>query len=150
MRYFLLLGLTALLFSVAPDRAALAQDGLSRLRIEWEVKNRFRLFRSEADFQRHVAAQRNDGVLGAEERLARESDGRGWARDTVERLCVDRAGKLLESCDRDGVRESYLAPRDHRVGAVLAGGAGEPDLRLELRRRAKASRGNSPSPATKR
>ncbi|MES1154935.1 MAG: hypothetical protein ABUL48_00750, partial [Pseudorhodoplanes sp.] len=28
----------------------------SDLRIEWEVKNRFRLFRSEQDFQRHVAA----------------------------------------------------------------------------------------------
>ena len=53
--------------------------------------------------------------------LARETDGRGWARDTVERLCVDRAGKLLEFCDRDGEREVYLSPRDHRVGVVLAG-----------------------------
>ena len=35
-------------------------------KIEWEVKNRFRLFRSEADFQRHAAAFRSDGVLGAE------------------------------------------------------------------------------------
>ena len=90
-------------------------------RIEWEVKNRFRLFRSEADFQRHVAATRNDSVLAAEQRLARETDGRGWARDMVERLCVDRAGKLLEVCDRDGAREVYLSPRDHRVGVVLAG-----------------------------
>ncbi|MEA2939187.1 MAG: hypothetical protein QOC56_2691, partial [Alphaproteobacteria bacterium] len=76
---------------------------------------------SEADFQRHVAAQRSDGLIGAEDRLARASDGRGWARDTVERLCVDRAGKLLETCDRDGVREPYLTPRDHSIGAVLAG-----------------------------
>src|SRR5262245_20042767 len=52
--------------------------------IEWEVKNRFRLFRNETDFQRHVAATRNDGVLGAERRLAIASDGRGWARDIVE------------------------------------------------------------------
>src|SRR5262249_6494 len=89
--------------------------------IEWEVKNRFRLFRNEADFQRHVAAAHGDGVLAAERRLASESDGRGWARDLVERLCVDRAGRLLESCDRDGERESYLAPRDHRVGITLAG-----------------------------
>lgn len=89
-------------------------------RIEWEVKSRFRLFRSEADFQRHVAA-RGDSVLASEQRLARESDGRGWARDIVERLCVDRAGKLLETCDRDGERENYLSPRDHRVGVALAG-----------------------------
>ena len=89
--------------------------------IEWEVKSRFRLFRDEADFQRHVAALRSGGVLAAEQRLASESDGRGWAREMVERLCVDRAGRLLEFCDRDGERESYLAPRDHRVGVTLAG-----------------------------
>jgi hypothetical protein len=89
--------------------------------IEWEVKHRFRLFRSEADFQRHVAAARNDGVLGAERRLALESDGRGWAGDVVERLCVDRAGHLLDTCDRDGTRENYLAPSDHPIGAVVAG-----------------------------
>ena len=60
-------------------------------------------------------------MLEAERHLARESDGRGWARDTVERLCVDRAGRLLESCERDGERENYLNPRDHRVGVTLAG-----------------------------
>lgn len=118
---FLIL-LTALTLSAWSDRAA-AQAALGPgLHIEWEVKNRFRLFRNESDFQRHVAAYRDDGVLGAEDRLERESDGRGWARDTVERLCVDRAGKLMEFCDRDGARENYLAPRDHRVGVVLAGG----------------------------
>jgi hypothetical protein len=89
--------------------------------IEWEVKGRFRLFRSEADFQRHVDAMRGDGVLAAERRLAKDSDGRGWARDIVERLCVDRAGRLLESCERDGEREIYVAPRDHRVGVTLGG-----------------------------
>jgi hypothetical protein len=123
MRRIVLLILCVMVLSAPPQRAALAQDGAARLRIDWEVKNRFRLFRSEADFQRHVAAQRDDGILGAEERLARESDGRGWARDTVERLCADRAGRLLQTCDRDGVRESYLAPRDHRIGAVVAGSA---------------------------
>src|SRR6266571_6907810 len=89
--------------------------------IEWEVKNRFRLFRNESDFQRHVAAARHGSVVAAEQSLARQSDGRGWARDTVERLCVDRAGRLMEFCDRDGERETYLAPRDHRVGVMLAG-----------------------------
>jgi hypothetical protein len=104
-----------------------ASSSASGLRIDWEVKNRFRLFRSERDFQRHVAAYRDDGVLAAEDRLELESDGRGWARDTVERLCVDRAGTLIDVCDRDGVRENYLSPQDHRVGAVLAGRV-PPDL----------------------
>jgi hypothetical protein len=122
MRKFLLLSLTALLLGMWTAPAALAQPrNAGGPRIEWEVKNRFRLFRSEADFQRHVAADRGDGLLAAEDRLARESDGRGWARDTVERLCVDRAGKLLETCDRDGTQEDYLVPRDHRIGVALAG-----------------------------
>src|SRR5215475_4708525 len=90
-------------------------------RIEWEVKNRFRLFRSEADFERHVDATRHGGVLAAERLLAKDSDGRGWARDIVDRLCVDRTGRLLESCERDGEREIYVAPRDHRVGVTLGG-----------------------------
>ena len=106
MRLLLSLMLTALTAALGFAAPARAQDDAPlRAGIEWEVKNRFRLFRSDADFQRHVAARRDDGVLAAEDRLARESDGRGWARDTVERLCVDRSGKLLESCDRDGVRE---------------------------------------------
>ena len=114
------LGLAALL--TWPGSAARAEPRSGgMLRIEWEVKNRFRLFRDEADFQRHVAATRGESVLAAERRLSRETDGRGWARDVVERLCVDRSGNLLETCDRDGERENYLAPRDHRVGVALAG-----------------------------
>ena len=119
MRHFRILGLITLLLSTWCGAAAHAELGGGVLRIEWEVKNRFRLFRNEADFQRHVAAAQGDGVLAAERRLARESDGRGWARDTVERLCVDRAGKLLEFCERDGEREAYLSPRDHRIGVAL-------------------------------
>src|SRR5262252_3113461 len=119
MRQFCLLGLIALLLSTWGGASAHAQaSGGAAPRIEWEVKHRFRLFRSEADFQRHVAAFRSDGVLGAERRLAISSDGRGWARDTVERLCVDRSGRLMDTCDRDGVRENYLAPRDHPVSAI--------------------------------
>src|SRR6266540_2636834 len=122
MHYAATIGLIALLFSTWGAGAAHAELGYtSGPRIQWEVKNRFRLFRNEADFQRHVAAHRGEGVLAAERRLARDSDGRGWARDTVERLCVDRAGKLVEFCDRDGERETYLAPRDHRIGVTLAG-----------------------------
>jgi hypothetical protein len=114
--------LIVLVLSAWCDRVVAQESSRPNLHIEWEVKNRFRLFRSENDFRRHVAAYRNDGVLGAEDRLELESDGRGWARDTVERLCVDRAGTLMDICDRDGVRETYLSPRDHRVGVVLAGG----------------------------
>src|SRR5436190_20189976 len=117
MRHICVFGLAALLLSAWFGTSTQAQ-GAGGLRIEWEVKHRFRLFRSEADFQRHVAAFRSDGVLGAERRLAISSDGRGWARDTVERLCIDRAGRLMETCDRDGVRENYLAPRDHPVSAI--------------------------------
>src|ERR1700732_5523889 len=100
-----------------PARAETRAGGT--LRIEWEVKNRFRLFRNEADFQRHVASTHGDGVLAAERRLARATDGRGWGRDVLDRLCVDRAGNLLETCERDGERELYLSPRDHRIGVAL-------------------------------
>ena len=117
-----LIGTATLLLSAwcADDARAELRTG-GTLRIEWEVKNRFRLFRNEADFQRQVAAMHGDGVLAAERRLARETDGRGWARDVVDRLCVDYAGNLLETCERDGERELYLSPRDHRIGVALAG-----------------------------
>src|SRR5262245_25311685 len=91
------------------------------LRIAWEVKNRFRLFRDEKDFQRHVAALQGGSVLQAEQTLANATDGRGWARDTVVRLCVDLAGSIQDACLRDGVRENYLTPADHRVGVRLTG-----------------------------
>jgi hypothetical protein len=119
MRLITLL-LTAFLLPSAVISPAHAQSPAAKPQIEWEVKNRFRLFRSEADFQRHVASWRNDGVLGSEQRLAIASDGLGWARDTVERLCVNRAGSLTEYCERDGTREIYLSPGDHRIGVVLA------------------------------
>ena len=56
MKNFLVLGLTALLLAPWSAPAAFAQSRNGGPRIEWEVKNRFRLFRSEADFQRQVAA----------------------------------------------------------------------------------------------
>jgi len=37
----------------------------------------------------------------------------------VTSLCVDASGKLLDTCERDGEKESYLAPVDHRVGAMV-------------------------------
>src|SRR5580700_10040056 len=103
-----------------PDSAAPPAAGAAELRIEWEVKNRFRLFRDEKDFQHQVAAFRADGILAAEARLARASDGLGWARDVIKNLCVDAAGRLTEFCVRDGKRELYLAPDDHRITAIAA------------------------------
>ena len=93
------------------------------LRIVWEVKNRFRLFRREADFQKHVAAQSIKSVLAAEQIMAQETDGRGWARNMLANLCIDLMGAITTTCDRDGQRESYLAPADHRVEMRLVGAA---------------------------
>jgi hypothetical protein len=122
MRRFWIFAFLLLLAEFEPAAAQPISDNtLGTLRIDWEVKNRFRLFRGEADFRRHVAAWRGDGILAAEARLEQAADGRGWARDTVERLCVDATGRLTENCQRDGTRESYLNPADHRIGATLAG-----------------------------
>jgi hypothetical protein len=107
---------------IAPLHSALAQlADTGNFHIVWEVKNRFRLFRNEADFLRQVAASRGDGVLAAERRLERDSGGQGWARDVVDHLCVDRSGKLLTTCERDGISENYLAPRDHPIGVAISG-----------------------------
>ncbi|MCC7346587.1 MAG: hypothetical protein IT538_04245 [Variibacter sp.] len=106
---------------IQPPAAVQSVPADGDLRIDWEVKNRFRLFRHESDFQRHLAADRGDGVLGAERRLAEGSGGHGWARLMLNGLCVDAAGNLVETCERDGVRESYLAPTDYRIGMVLRG-----------------------------
>ena len=112
----------AVLISLAPLDAAFAQlSSTGNFHIAWEVKNRFRLFRKEADFLRQVAASRGDGVLAAEDRLEQTTDGSGWAKDVVGNLCIDAAGNLMQSCDRDGVKESYLNPMDHAVGVEISG-----------------------------
>jgi lysophospholipase L1-like esterase len=111
-----------LFIALAPLDAAFAQlAGTGDFHIVWEVKNRFRLFRNEADFLRQVAASRGDGVLAAERRLERDTDGLGWAKDAVANLCLDNSGELLETCERDGERESYLSPRDHPIGVTISG-----------------------------
>jgi len=95
-----------------------------RLTINWEVKNRFRLFREEKDFLLHAEALQDHSVFESEEVLARQSDGRGWARNMLTRLCIDAAGRIAEPCTRDGVNENYLAPTDHRVRVRLNGADG--------------------------
>jgi lysophospholipase L1-like esterase len=113
---FLMLGLG---LGGAPTRAQTEPPAPSP-QIAWEVKSRFRLFRHEADFLRHVAADRGDGVLAAEGRLAHDTDGQGWANDMVGSLCVDAAGQIGETCERDGRQENYLVPADHPIAVVLA------------------------------
>ena len=103
--------------------AAQAQTagGYGPLQISWEVRNRFRLFREERDFLLHAETGRGRSVLASEQALAIQSDGRGWARNTVNRLCIDLAGRVNEPCTRDNVKESYLTPIDHPVVVGLTG-----------------------------
>jgi hypothetical protein len=117
-----LLIILAVLIAFLPDDAAFAQlSGTGNFHIAWEVKNRFRLFRREADFLRQVASSRGDGVLAAEQRLERDTGGLGWAKDVVGNLCVDKFGVLMQTCERDGEKENYVAPRDHRIGVEISG-----------------------------
>jgi lysophospholipase L1-like esterase len=93
----------------------------ARLQISWEVRNRFRLFREERDFLLHSEAGRGRTVLASEQALELQSDGRGWARNAVNRLCIDLQGRVSEPCMRDNFKESYLTPVDHPVTVRLAG-----------------------------
>ena len=120
MRQIVMAAGAALLANLAVFGPGAAQVGFaSNVAVSWEVKNRFRLFRYESDFLKHVDAERGDGLLAAEQRLARATDGQGWARTLLNGLCVDGSGKILEICERDGEKESYLAPTDHRVGVLV-------------------------------
>ncbi|MCP4620076.1 MAG: hypothetical protein GY844_27015, partial [Bradyrhizobium sp.] len=120
---FRLLALTALFMNLSaalPVSRAEAQTS-GALQISWEVRNRFRLFREERDFLLQVDAGRGRNVLVSEQILAAQSDGRGWARNTVGRLCIDVNGRVSEPCTRDNVKESYLTPIDHPVTVRLTG-----------------------------
>jgi lysophospholipase L1-like esterase len=103
----------------APEAAQGARD--APMQISWEVRNRFRLFREERDFLLHSDSARGRSILASEQALELQSDGRGWARNTVNRLCIDLAGRVSEPCSRDGVKESYLTPVDHPVTVRLTG-----------------------------
>ena len=105
--------------AVHPAAAQTAPD--SALQISWEVKNRFRLFREERDFQLHAESMRNRSVLASEDALELQSDGRGWARNMVNRLCIDLQGRVADPCLRDNVKENYLTPIDHPIVVRLTG-----------------------------
>jgi lysophospholipase L1-like esterase len=91
------------------------------MQISWEVRNRFRLFREERDFLLHAESAQGRSILASVQALELQSDGRGWARNMVSRLCIDLAGRVSEPCIRDKVKESYLAPADHPVTVRLTG-----------------------------
>jgi lysophospholipase L1-like esterase len=91
------------------------------MQVTWEVRNRFRLFREERDFLLHAESMRAGSVLAAEQQLEPQGDGRGWARNMVNRLCIDLSGRVSEPCNRDNVRESYLTPTEHPVTVRLTG-----------------------------
>jgi hypothetical protein len=115
----LALACTLQMFSLHP---VAAQFGAGvPMQITWEVRNRFRLFREERDFQLHVEAARDRSILAAEQGLELQSDGRGWARNVVNRLCIDLAGRINQPCTRDNVKENYLTPIDHPITVRLSG-----------------------------
>jgi hypothetical protein len=104
------------------SRPAAAQGGYAApMQITWEVRNRFRLFKEERDFLLHAESVRDRSILASEQGLELQSDGRGWARNIVNRLCIDLQGRVSEPCTRDNVKESYLTPIDHPITVRLAG-----------------------------
>jgi len=103
----------------APAAAQSAPD--APMQISWEVRNRFRLFREERDFALHAESARGRSILASEQALGVQSDGRGWARNMVNRLCIDLLGRVSEPCSRDNVKESYLTPTEHPVTVRLTG-----------------------------
>jgi lysophospholipase L1-like esterase len=108
--------------AAAQGAPAAAQDAPDTpAQISWEVRNRFRLFREERDFLLHTDSARGRSILASEQALELQSDGRGWARNTVNRLCISLTGRVSEPCLRDNVKESYLTPIDHPVTVRLAG-----------------------------
>src|SRR5215472_8498910 len=71
----------------APVESQNAVEPATGVAVTWTVLNRFRLFRDERDFQRHAQAAQGRTVLETEQALAAASEGRGWARNMVGRLC---------------------------------------------------------------
>jgi lysophospholipase L1-like esterase len=95
--------------------------------IKWEVKNRFRLFKYEYDFEYMVRRHGRDGVLADETRLARETAGVGWASRFVKRLCAisqpscSRVYSITGSAQSATFNEPYLVPDYHRIGVTAEG-----------------------------
>jgi hypothetical protein len=114
--------LAAAILWLYPTQMTAAQTAADpSIQISWEVRNRFRLFREERDFLLHVESARDRSILASEQALELQSDGRGWARNMVNRLCINLQGRISEPCLRDNVQESYLTPADHPIVVRLTG-----------------------------
>jgi lysophospholipase L1-like esterase len=122
IRWIVACALLAGALAALPMQWAQAQTAADAApQISWEVRNRFRLFREERDFLLHAESARERSILASEQALELQSDGRGWARNMVNRLCIDLSGRLNEPCTRDNVKESYLTPTDHPITVRLTG-----------------------------
>lgn len=114
--------LLAICLAALPVKRTAAQSAVdSDLRISWNVRNRFRLFRDARDFQLHVESLQGRSILAGEQMLEQQTKGQGWARNMVKRLCIDLHGNVERPCIRDNVKENYLAPIDHAITVRLAG-----------------------------
>jgi lysophospholipase L1-like esterase len=120
LRTFLAGALLAGILSPLPLERATAQNA-GAMQITWEVRNRFRLFREERDFLLHVENARNRSIIATEQSMEVQSEGRGWARNMVNRLCIDLQGRVNQPCTRDNVKENYITPVDHPVTVRLTG-----------------------------
>src|SRR6201996_7973780 len=105
----------------SPPEAATQAPPDAPMQITWEVKNRFRLFREQRDFDLHADSLRGRSILASEDALEVQSEGRGWARNMVNRLCIDLQGRIANPCVRDNVKENYLTPIDHPIVVRLTG-----------------------------
>ena len=120
----------ALACLIAPETAAQTPPAAPLIR--WEVTNRFRLFRRDADFERVKAAHgaaKAGSILDAEQRL--NANGRGWL-PPLSALCYDPAGAtriIDKTCARDRmedgasaeINENYLNPVSHPVRLSVSG-----------------------------
>ena len=66
----------------------------------------------------HAAGASLGSVLAAEHLLARQTDGRGWARDMVERLCADGAGRCWTPASATACARTIWPRTHHRRRAA--------------------------------
>ena len=88
--------LLAICLPVLPIKQAVAQSAdTDPMRISWKVRDRFRLFRDERDFRVHVESLQGRSILAGEQMLELQTEGLGWARNMVKRLCIDLHGNAM-------------------------------------------------------
>jgi hypothetical protein len=91
-------------------RCASQPPALRALQISWRC-NRFRLFREERISCCTPTRRAAASCLGTG--AGDPGDGRGWARNTVNRLCIDLCRARVNALHPRQRQESYLTPIDH-------------------------------------